>query len=241
MPRKRRPYIPEVPCHIISRGNNRETCFYSEDDYLFYLECLADACKRYQVALHAYVLMTNHDHLLMTPATGSGLSQVMQSVGRRYVQYVNINYKRSGTLWEGRHKASLVDAEYYLLACYRYIELNPVRASMVLHPADYRWSSYRVNAGIQARRQLTPHECYQRLGVSDQERFNAYQVLFLADLGKDWVKTINRALEFSMPLGGSRFHQQIEKALGRKLGQSYRGRPKKTIDNSIKTSGRTLD
>ena len=136
MPRKRRPYLPGVPCHIISHGNNREACFYSEDDYLFYLECLADACKRYQVALHAYVLMTNHDHLLMTPATGSGLSQVMQSVGRRYVQYVNINYKRSGTLWEGRHKASLVDAEYYLLACYRYIELNPVRASMVLYQSQ---------------------------------------------------------------------------------------------------------
>ena len=152
MPRKQRPYLPGVPCHIISRGNNREACFYSDDDYLFYLECLADACKRYQVALHSYVLMTNHVHLLMTPATGTGLSQVMQSVGRRYVQYVNINYKRSGTLWEGRHKASLVDAKYYLLACYRYIELNPVRANMVAHPADYRWSSYRVNTGIQARR-----------------------------------------------------------------------------------------
>lgn len=148
MPRKARMYLPGVPCHVISRGNNRDACFYSDDDSLFYLTCLQGACQRYGVSLHAYVLMSNHVHLLMTPAREDGISKVMQSVGRRYVQYINMNYRRSGTLWEGRHKSSLVDAEDYVLACYRYIELNPVRAGMVEHPADYRWSSYRVMRGL---------------------------------------------------------------------------------------------
>ena len=154
MPRKSRMYLPTIPCHVVSRGNNRDACFYADEDYLFYLECLGDACDKYAVALHAYVLMTNHVHLLLTPRDELGISRVMQSVGRRYVQYINYTYRRSGTLWEGRHKASLIDADRYLLACYRYIELNPVRANMVVDPADYRWSSYRVNAGLQPRRRL---------------------------------------------------------------------------------------
>jgi len=131
MPRKPRVYLSGVPCHVIQRGNDRQPCFYSEEDYVFYLECLYDACKRYKVNLHAYVLMTNHVHLLVTPRVADGISRVMQSIGRRYVQYVNVTYKRSGTLWEGRHKSSLVDADNYLLSCYRYIEMNPVRAGMV--------------------------------------------------------------------------------------------------------------
>jgi len=126
--------MADVPCHIIQRGNNRPVCFFSEQDYLFYLECLYDACRRYKVNLHAYVLMTNHVHLLMAPRTAEGISRVMQSIGRKYVQYINVGYKRSGTLWEGRHKSSLVDTDNYLLRCYRYIEMNPVRAGMVKHP-----------------------------------------------------------------------------------------------------------
>ena len=129
-------YLAGVPAHVIQRGNNRDACFFHEDDYRFYRQCLAEACRRYGVDLHAYVLMTNHTHLLMTPACPEGISRVMQSLGRRFVQYMNKTYRRTGTLWESRHKASLVDAERYLLACYRYIELNPVRAGMVEHPAD---------------------------------------------------------------------------------------------------------
>ncbi len=146
MPRKVRVYLAGMPCHVIQRGNNRQVCFYADEDYLFYKECLLDACKRYHVVTHAYVLMTNHVHLLMTPEDADGISAVMQSVGRRYVQYINKMYCRSGTLWEGRYKASIVSAEDYLLACYRYIEMNPVVASMVEHPGDYRWSSYRANS-----------------------------------------------------------------------------------------------
>ena len=227
MPRKARMYLPGVPCHVISRGNNRDACFYSDDDYQFYLECLDDACRKYQVALHAYVLMTNHVHLLFTPVSEGGISKVMQSVGRRYVQYINLNYKRSGTLWEGRHKASLVDADEYLLACYRYIELNPVRANMVSHPAEYRWSSYRVNAGLRERRNLREHEVYTRLGSDADSRHMAYCDLFSFDIDSDVIKDIRRCASFSMPLGSSRFQSQIERALGRKLGHAGRGRPKK--------------
>jgi putative transposase len=140
MPRKPRHFLANVPCHIISRGNNHNVCFFADDDYLFYLECLNDACLKYAVSVHAYVLMTNHVHLLMTPSELISIPKVMQSVGRRYVQYINKTYRRTGTLWEGRYKASIIDAEAYLLACYRYIELNPVRASMVEHPIDYPWS-----------------------------------------------------------------------------------------------------
>jgi len=231
MPRKPRAYLSGVPCHIITRGNNREACFYGDEDYLFYLECLADACERYRVALHAYVLMTNHVHLLMTPEDSSGISKVMQSLGRRYVQYINYQYKRCGTLWESRHKSSLIDAEQYLLSCYRYIELNPVRAGMVEHPADYRWSSYGVNAGIRPRKQLVEHECYKRLGLDNESRYFSYRELFAYELESSLVHDIRRASTFSMPLGDDRFKEQIELALKRKLGHARRGRPVRKSGN----------
>ena len=142
MPRKQRMYLPDMPCHIIQRGNNRDATFFSEQDYQYYLECLYDASIRYGVDIHAYVLMTNHVHLLMTPKLKTSISLVMQSIGRRYVQYVNKEYQRTGTLWESRHKASLVDEDKYLLTCSRYIEMNPVNANMVKHPSEYRWSSF---------------------------------------------------------------------------------------------------
>lgn len=125
MPRKHRMYLPGVPAHVVQRGNNRAASFFHEDDYRFYLAALADALKRYRVELHAYVLMTNHVHLLMTLADTEGISRVMQHVGRLYVLYINRTYRRTGTLWEGRHKASLVNAAENLLTCYRYIELTP--------------------------------------------------------------------------------------------------------------------
>ena len=131
MPRKPRMYLPDLPFHIVQRGNNRDATFFAEQDYHFYLECLYDASIRYGVAIHAYVLMTNHVHLLMTPELETSISLVMQSIGRRYVQYVNKEYRRTGTLWERRHKESLVDGDNYLLTCSRYIELNPVSANMV--------------------------------------------------------------------------------------------------------------
>ena len=226
MPRKPRVYMAGVPCHVIQRGNNRQACFFAEQDYEHYLACLRDACRRYKVALHAYVLMTNHVHLLMSPETADGISRVMQSLGRRYVQYVNFEYKRSGTLWEGRHKASLVNAEDYLLKCYRYIELNPVRASMVAHPAEYKWSSYRTNAYGEKCQYIKPHGVYLDLGRQSDDREDAYRELFKTEMDAQDIHNIRQSVRFSVPLGDNRFREQIEQALQVKLGQAIRGRPR---------------
>jgi len=146
MPRRPRMYLLEIPAHIVQRGNNREPCFFSDDDYRYYLEHLGRTLNRYRVRLHAYVLMTNPVHLLMPPTDEQGISKLMSVLGKRYVMYINHTYRRSGTLWEGRHKASLVAAGDYLLQCYNYMELNPVRAGMVNQPEDYPWSSYACHA-----------------------------------------------------------------------------------------------
>lgn len=225
MPRKPRMYMAGVPCHVIQRGNNREACFFSDDDYSFYLECLKDACERYYVSCHAYVLMGNHTHLLLSPNNEEGISKVMQSLGRRYVQYINKRYKRCGTLWESRHKSSLIDAESYLLSCYRYIELNPVRANMVAHPADYQWSSYRYNAYGENNDLVTEHDVYLSMDPEKESRQIAYRNLFESALPKKLLHEIRNAANFSMPLGENRFKQQIEQTLNRSLGYAKRGRP----------------
>ena len=234
MPRQLRMFQANTPCHIISRGNNRNVCFYAHEDYLFYLECLNDACIRYSALVHAYVLMTNHVHLLVTPSTKEAIPQIMQSIGRRYVQYINKTYQRTGTLWEGRYKAFLIDAEQYLLACYTYIELNPVRAAMVEHPADYLWSSYAVNAGIRPRRQLTMHEVYTRLGADHKTRCQAYQELCLTGLSSELIEKIQHASTFSTPLGDNKFKQQIEQALKGKFSRVKRGRLLKPVHKGQK-------
>ncbi|KZY89490.1 transposase [Oleiphilus sp. HI0081] len=227
MPRKPRMYMAGVPCHVIQRGNNREACFFSDQDNQFYLECLQEACERYDVSCHAYVLMTNHTHLLLTPSCPDGVSKVMQSLGRRYVQYVNKTYRRCGTLWESRHKASLIDAEGYLLKCYRYIELNPVMANMVEHPADYRWSSYRCNAYGERSPLISAHEVYAQLAHDTQSRLVRYRELFNVALSKGVIHEIRTSASFSMPLGDDRFKAQIEENLKRSIGYSKIGRPLK--------------
>jgi len=225
MPRKPRMYLPHIPCHVVQRGHNRSVCFYTPDDYRYYLQSLNDARQRHAVQLHAYCLMTNHVHLLMTPTTQEGISRVMQSVGRRYVQYINTTYRRSGTLWEDRHKSSLIQAEDYLLICYRYIEMNPVRAGMVMHPGDYPWSSYRYHAYGEANKLITPHTLYEQLNKHEAVRRENYRAMFLTDLDKVDLHVIRRSVEFSMPLGNDRFREEIEQALGRKIGYAKRGKP----------------
>ncbi len=229
MPRKPRMYVGGLPCHIIQRGNNRDACFYSENDYRRYLYHLGTACQRYKVKLHAYVLMTNHSHLLMTPEDQWGISRVMQSLGRCYVQYVNKTQGRTGTLWESRHKSSLIDGDKYLLACYRYIELNPVRARMVDQPGNYRWSSFRFNAFGEPNKWLTPHTTYLALGESTDVRLERYRSLFDDQIDKALVEEIRRAANTSMPLGDSFFRLRIEQVLGRRLGYACRGRPRRKI------------
>lgn len=145
MPRRPRVALPEVPLHLIQRGNNRQACFFAEEDYAFYLDHLAEQAIKQGCRVHAYCLMTNHVHLLVTPLAEGSVGALMKAVGQRYVQYVNRTYRRSGTLWEGRFRSCVLQDDAYLLACSRYIEMNPVRAGMVVHPGDYRWSSYRAN------------------------------------------------------------------------------------------------
>ncbi len=225
MPRKPRMYLPGVPSHVIQRGNNRNPCFFHTQDYCVYLNCLADACRRYHVAVHAYVLMTNHVHLLMTPESSEGISLVMQSIGRRYVQYINKTYQRCGTLWQSRHKSSLIDTENYLLTCCRYIELNPVSAHMVGHPGDYPWSSYHHNAYGKPDPIITHHALYNSLGSTTEERLRQYKALFITPLSKQDVHSIRSAAQCSMPVGSRHFKAQIEKTLNRSIGHSNRGRP----------------
>ena len=216
MPRRIRLCPAGHPCHIVQRGNNRQNCFFATDDYPLYLSYLSDACKRYNVQLHAYVLMTNHTHLLMTADDDWGISRVIQSVGRTYVQYINRRYGRTGTLWEGRFKSSAIDTEKYLFACYRYLELNPVRAGMVDHPADYVWSSYRVNAYGEASSFITPHGSYLDLGKHKEDRQRLYRKLFETEIPQDSAHQIRTAANFSIPLGPSSFQTLMERtAIGR--------------------------
>jgi len=186
-------FLTGQPQHIIQRGNNREPIFAANDDYLFYLECLQDAAERHDCETHAYVLMTNHVHLLDTPETEQSLPKVLQSVGRRYVQYFNYTYKRTGTLWEGRYNATLIDSEHYLLTCMRYIELNPVRAGMVDHPGDYPWSSYLCNAQGNENSLVTAHSIYHGLGRSVSARLSVYRQLFRGRLAKEDIDAIREA------------------------------------------------
>jgi len=157
MPRKPRFYLPGMPVHAIQRGNNRQAVFFGDEDYRAYLSWLKLAGEKYDCHIHAYVLMTNHVHLLVTPGHRDSLGGLFQFVGRHYVAYINNRYERTGTLWEGRYKASLVEEERYLLTCYRYIELNPVRAGMVRLPEHYEWSSYQFNALGESNPLLKPH------------------------------------------------------------------------------------
>ena len=226
MPRKPRFFLPDVPVHAVQRGNNRQAIFFDENDYRIYLDLIRDGAVHYGCAVHAYVLMTNHVHLLLTPHASGSVSALMQWVGRYYVPYVNHTYGRSGTLWEGRFKASLVQEQHYLLACYRYIELNPVRAGMVESPEQYPWSSHRCNALGDPDRLVTPHGEYRALGESPQARRAAYRALFGTFLDAKWVDEVRACLQTGTPLGNDRFREQIEQALDRKVGNARRGRPR---------------
>lgn len=220
--------IPDQPQHIIQRGNNREPIFCQGDDYRFYLEKLEDGCKRYSCDLHAYVLMTNHVHLLLTPQTTEGVGKMMQMLGRYYVQYFNYCYQRTGTLWEGRYKATLIDSEQYLMSCMRYIELNPVRATMVEHPRDYSWSSYPHNALGKINSLITEHSLYLQLAGYDEERQSAYRTLFKSRLSDAILNEIRSATNKAWVLGNDRFKEQIEVQLGRQVSPKPRGGDRKS-------------
>lgn len=229
MPRRARLSIPGIPWHLIQRGNNRSVCFYAEEDYQFYLHFLEEFATRFGCAIHAYVLMTSHVHLLLTPQRADSVSMMMKHLGQRYVQYINRTYRRSGTLWEGRFRSCLTQTEDYVLACYRYIELNPVRAGMVMKPQDYRWSSYHANALGKANRLITLHDEYSRLGQDDASRREAYRALFKAHLDPEMVNEIRSATNGNFALGSERFQKEIEAMLGRRAGRGQAGRPSRVV------------
>jgi putative transposase len=213
---------------LVQRGHNREACFFSDEDFLAYREWLGDALKKTGCALHAYVLMTNHVHLLLTSPSAEAVSQLVMSLGRRYVQYINKTYRRTGTLWDSRYKSSLVHADDYLLLCQRYIELNPVRADMTDDPAHYRWSSYRANGLGQADALLTPHAVYLELDRQEPERLAVYRALFRPQLDEEAIADIRLALNQGQPLGKGRFLDAIERMTGQRCEVRPRGRPRKT-------------
>jgi putative transposase len=229
MARQPRLDLPGVPQHVIQRGNNRQPCFLQERDYRFYLESLHEASTQTGCRVHAYVLMTNHVHLLITPEGVGAISHVMQRLGRRYVAYFNQAYRRSGTLWEGRFKACLIDSERYLLTCYRYIELNPVRAAMVDAPERYAWSSYHANACGTYDPLVEPHTEYLSLGSNAEERREAYRELFLDAISDDGLREIRSYAQKQRALGTTRFQEAIEAELDRVTAIQERGRPRKIV------------
>jgi putative transposase len=231
MARKARFALPGVPQHVIQRGNNREPTFYAEQDYERYLETMHDAAVQNQTAIHAYVLMTNHVHILVTPGTKYSISHLMQDIGRKYVRYVNRTYRRTGTLWEGRYKASLIDSEVYLLTCMRYIEMNPVRANMVTHPGDYGWSSYRRNASGESA-WVESHPIYDSLGSNKDERQAAYRNLFRMELEPGQIHDIRAALNQELVLGRDDFKDKIEQMTQRQTRPGRNGRPPQVKEES---------
>ena len=228
MPRKPRIILPHHPVHIIQRGNNRSATFYTEDNYRFYLDALSKASRRYGCAVHAYVLMTNHVHLLLSATTEAGISAFMQSVGRRYVRYLNNTYNRTGTLWEGRFKSSLIQDDHYYLTCSRYIELNPVRAAMVNHPGDYLWSSYHYHGLGETDTIIQPHPLYLELGKTMKERARRYRDLFETHIDSTMLDQIRTVANKEQVLGDDRFKEETGLKLQRKIENYSHGGDRKS-------------
>jgi putative transposase len=218
--------LPGIAQHIVQRGNDRQACFANDADYLHYRQELGEAALKHDCAVHAYVLMTNHVHLLVTPQVPGASSRMMQAIGRRYVGCFNAQYQRTGTLWEGRFKSALVDSERYVLACYRYIELNPVRAGMPATALDYRWSSHAHNAHGVDEPRIKPHPAYTALSATGAERNSAYQRLFDEGLSDMETDALRLATNQQKTWGSERFRLQIEALTERKLEVRSRGRPK---------------
>jgi putative transposase len=225
MPRRARIVVGGLPLHIVQRGNNRAACFLGDQDRSFYLFHLERLLPRARCALHAYCLMTNHVHLLLTPAAPESCARLMKDIGQLHTQYVNRQYGRSGTLWEGRFKSCVVQREGYLMSCYRYVELNPVRAGLCSHPSEYRWSSFRINAEGVGGGLVSPHDEFQGLGASDTERRAVYANLFGSVLEDCRIEEIRSATNGNFALGDAAFRRQLAIKVGRRVEPGNPGRP----------------
>lgn len=212
--------------HVVQRGHNRSRCFFDDEDFENYLHWLGYALEETECELHSYVLMDNHVHLLLTQPELGCCARLFMSLGRHFVRFINTKYERSGTLWESRYRSSLVQAESYLMRCYRYIEFNPVRANMVQDPASYRWSSYRSNALGQRNPLITPHPLYTSLASFPEPRQAAYRGLCAELLGEHEILTIRRALIHGKPLGNDQFLASVEELITQNCEIRDRGRPR---------------
>lgn len=227
MARLPRLVVPGQPHHIIQRGNNRQPVFLDDEDYTRFLGWMREAARTYKVSVHAYVLMPNHLHLLASPAEATGLAQMMQWIGRKYVPYFNQKHNRVGTLWQGRFKTSVIDSENYFLVCSRYIESNPVRAQLAGTPQDYAWSSYAHHAGLRQDPAVVDHALYWALGNTPFQREAAYKALFQAPLSNAELLHIQTAVMKGWPLGSDAYKTQLEHRAKRQVLPARRGRPPK--------------
>lgn len=223
MPRLARLVLPDVALHVVQRGHNRQACFREDTDRMVYLVLLRDGIKKSRCVLHAYCLMTNHVHLLLTPPDASACGILMRNLGQRYVQYFNSRYDRRGTLWEGRPYSCLVDSTKYVLGCYRYIELNPVRAEMVASAAAYKWSSYEANGGGSDDPLVSPHTEYLALGNDPHARREAYRQLFPAADDPDFLAEIRDATNGGYPLVGNNLKSRLSDVSKRRLKRAKPG------------------
>jgi putative transposase len=236
MARRPRLELPGVPLHVIQRGNNRASCFHADGDRRLYLRCLNGAAARHGCAVHAYVLMPNHVHLLVTPTTVGAVASMMQDLGRRYVRLFNTIHERSGTLWEGRYKSSLIDTEAYLLTCHRYIELNPVRAGLVQHPLQYPWSSCSHYALGTTNPLITRHPLFDEIARQQ----GAFPTEYGNEMSPEVIRRIRVAANKGWPLGSDSFLNRIGALLGRSARPPKRGRPFKRKDEANRQESEML-
>jgi putative transposase len=225
MSRPPRPNLPGIPQHVVQRGNNRLPCFLDDDDRRFYLAHLNSCLSAQACALHAYVLMDNHVHLLLTPTTSGAISRLMQNLGGRYSARFNARHERTGSLWEGRFRACLVDSDRYLLACHRYIESNPVRAGMVARPQDFPWSSHRANALGSDDPLLTPHSVLTELGADAESRRRAYRHLFAEEIPTELAENMRLHLRQRAAWGSEAFQRDVASRIDRFAGVRPAHRP----------------
>jgi putative transposase len=225
MPRRARLAIPDVPLHIIQRGVNRCAVFMDADDYRHYLKLLRQASEKHGIDVHAYVLMGNHTHLLVTSHESGAISAAMHRLGQCYVQAFNHRHRRTGTLWDGRFKSCLVDTDSYLLTVYRYIELNPVRAAMIDRPDDYPWSSAQGNLGIRADPALTPHPVFRALAADRRKRARVYAKWLMQGSREAELAEIRKHVQQEKALGSKRFQAMVRRTVGRDVSWRPRGRP----------------